>query len=231
MIHKKGLVILAVVIALIAIAVMTFFYMQKKSSNSPQNSVPQPSLGTESVIYKKYAAVSGEAYDKAFTANLVIHYGNVLNMAEIAAARAEHQQLKDMAEEIVSTYGLLMYNLNNWQKEWGYPVTAAHNMADMENAGDSMEGMYMMNDELIGLKGDKFDSKYIELMIQTNQEAIDMAQPAATNAKRQEVKDIAAKIVNLQFNEISQMKQWQKEWGMQPVSVGSSSEATINRQR
>ena len=40
-----------------------------------------------------------------------------------------------------------------------------------------------------------------------------MAKLAATQAKHQEVKDLANGIISSQTSQISEMKQWQKDWG------------------
>jgi uncharacterized protein (DUF305 family) len=69
-----------------------------------------------------------------------------------------------------------------------------------------------MTEELKSLSGNAFDLKFLELMIEHHQSAIDMAQPGIKNAKHQEVKDLARAIVDAQSKEIAQMKQWQKDW-------------------
>ena len=85
----------------------------------------------------------------------------------------------------------------------------------MMTGGDMemMEGMTMMGEELKDLTGAAFDKKFLSLMIDHHQQAIDMARPAATNAEHQEVKDLANAIIAAQTKEIEDMKTWQKQLG------------------
>lgn len=91
---------------------------------------------------------------------------------------------------------------------------ARHMMPD----GSMMGGMGMddmmknMNAGLQGKTGDVFDKAFITEMIVHHQGAIDMAKLALTNAKHQELKDLATAIIKAQTTEINQMKKWQEVW-------------------
>lgn len=50
-------------------------------------------------------------------------------------------------------------------------------------------------------------------MIAQHQGAIDMAKQSNTRAKHDEIKQLSKDIINTQEKEISEMKQWQKDWG------------------
>lgn len=62
-------------------------------------------------------------------------------------------------------------------------------------------------------KGDDYDKAFITDMIDHHHSAVDMAKLSAANAKHEEVKQLSNDIVSAQEREISQMKQWQIEWG------------------
>ena len=74
----------------------------------------------------------------------------------------------------------------------------------------SMDGMI---EALEGKTGDDFDKEFTSLMIEHHQGAIDMANLAKTNAKHQEIKDLADDIISAQTKEINLMQDWQKTWG------------------
>jgi predicted outer membrane protein len=89
----------------------------------------------------------------------------------------------------------------------------------MMEKGDAMHGemgmqgtMNGMTQGLTGLTGDAFDQAFITEMIAHHQGAVAMAQLALQNAKHQEVKDLAQKIITAQNAEIAQMQAWQKSW-------------------
>lgn len=72
--------------------------------------------------------------------------------------------------------------------------------------------MTSMNAELKGKTGDAFDQAFLAEMIVHHQGAVEMAQLALTNAKHQEIKDLANGIISAQNKEIAEMKAWQKNW-------------------
>ncbi len=83
------------------------------------------------------------------------------------------------------------------------------NQADMMSMADMMSSM---NAELEGKTGDDFDNAFITEMIVHHQGAVEMARLALTNAKHQEIKDLANAIITAQNKEIADMRAWQKAW-------------------
>jgi uncharacterized protein (DUF305 family) len=61
--------------------------------------------------------------------------------------------------------------------------------------------------------GDDYDKAFIEEMIVHHQGAVEMAKLSAENAKHEKIKKLSGAIVSSQEQEISEMKQWQKDWG------------------
>lgn len=210
--------ILAIIVSVAAVIGVYFLSRANAPSANTMEGMDHSAMNMtsdngESETYKKYAALKGEAYDKDFLANMIVHHESAINMAEMALAAAKHQEIKDLASNINTSQGKEVGDMRTWQTQWGYPATSGHSMTDMENAGHSMEGMADMNTELQGLTGDAFDKKFLELMIEHHQGAIDMAKPAATNAAHQEVRDLAQAIITTQTQEITQMQSWQTQWG------------------
>lgn len=85
----------------------------------------------------------------------------------------------------------------------------------MSNGTESMsmaDMMQSMNAELQGKTGDAFDQAFLSEMIIHHQGAVEMAQLALTNAKHQEIKDLAKAIIAAQNKEIADMKGWMKAW-------------------
>lgn len=79
----------------------------------------------------------------------------------------------------------------------------------------SMMSMDQMSEELEGLSGDDYDKAFIEMMITHHQGAIDMARLSDTRAKHDEIKELSKNIISAQEEEISDMQQWQVDWGYQ----------------
>ncbi len=103
-----------------------------------------------------------------------------------------------------------------------YAVNNQHdgmmNMMGMKSSNNGMmddEDMSMgqMTTMLQGKTGDDFDKAFIEQMINHHEGAIAMAQIAKTNAKHEEIKDLADDVISAQSQEIDMMQTWQTEWG------------------
>ena len=156
--------------------------------------------------------MTGETYDRNFIANMIAHHQGAVDMAKLAQKNAKHQELKDMANDIISAQNGEISQMKSWQQAWGYPSSSSDNMMDHSAMG-MMDEMAGMENELKGKTGDEFDKAFIEQMIMHHQGALDMAAPGEKNAEHQEVKDLSKAIVSAQTKEIQQMKQWQQEWG------------------
>lgn len=96
--------------------------------------------------------------------------------------------------------------------------TGGHMMPDGTMMGGSMSGNSMQSDMdsmmagLAGKTGDAFDQEFLSEMIIHHKGAVAMAQAALKDAKHQEIKDLAQKIITAQDAEIAQMQSWQKSW-------------------
>ncbi len=88
-------------------------------------------------------------------------------------------------------------------------MKGGHDMMTEGGMDMSMNGMTMMLD---GKTGDDFDAAFLTMMVPHHQGAIDMAEAALTNAKHDEVKNLARDIIKSQQAEIDQMNLWIKDW-------------------
>jgi uncharacterized protein (DUF305 family) len=91
----------------------------------------------------------------------------------------------------------------------------ANNKSDTNTVSTDQSSMTMddMNRKLVTLNGDDFDKAFIEMMIDHHQGAIDMAALASTRAKHDEIKILSQDIITAQNKEITEMQQWQMDWG------------------
>jgi uncharacterized protein (DUF305 family) len=101
-------------------------------------------------------------------------------------------------------------------------VTALNNTNDAPQANTTEQTASMdhssmsmadMNKELATKTGDDYDKAFLEMMIVHHQGAIDMASLSPTRAKHDEIKTLSQDIITAQKKEISDMQQWQMDWG------------------
>lgn len=218
---NKNILIVAIV-TIVAVAGVSIYAISNNDNemmdgnmmgnNSSQQATSNSLIDKNSAEYKMYSELKGEDYDRMFIANMIEHHRGAVDMAKLAQTNAKHQELKDMADDIISTQSKEIADMESWQKQWDYPISSGEMMMDHSAMG-MMADMGQMTESLKGLSGDEFDKAFISSMIEHHQSAINMAAPGATNAEHQEVKDLTVAIVTAQTSEIQQMKQWQKEWG------------------
>ncbi|HRF28389.1 MAG TPA: DUF305 domain-containing protein [Candidatus Saccharibacteria bacterium] len=218
---KKNNVIIVAIVAVVAIAGISTYALSKNDTETMDDKMMSNKSSQQSVAgtvdknsseYKMYSELKGEDYDRTFMANMIVHHQGAVDMANLALASAKHQELKDMANNIVSAQTKEISDMESWQKTWGYPASSGAMMEDHSSMG-MMNDMAGMTEKLKGLSGDAFDKAFLSLMIEHHQSAINMAYSGQTNAKHDEVKTLTKAIVDAQSKEIAQMQQWQKDWG------------------
>lgn len=211
---KNKRIVIGILIAFVAVvALVTYAFREQLFPSVAVRQSPETTqIDTSSDVYKQYAAMTGDEYDRAFIADMIGHHQGAVDMAEMALTNAQHQELKDMARDIISAQAREITQMTKWQQDWGYPSTDSHDMMDHSAMG-MMDGMAGMNAALEGKTGDAFDKVFMEQMIVHHQSAIDMAAPGEKNAQHQELKDLTKAVVSEQTKEIQQMQQWQKDWG------------------
>lgn len=209
---------LVVAAAFIAGPLLNSYFGDKKDSHSDMNMAGKNSdsslVQKDSDDYKMYAALKGDAYDKAFIEGMIIHHEGAVEMAELALISAKRQEIKDMAHDIITAQNKEIGDMKNWQREWSYTQSTDHSNMNHDSSMSMADHMRIMMDQLHGKTGDAFDKAFLEQMIMHHQGALNMAAPGATNAKHQEIKALTKAVVDAQTNEIKQMQNWQKEWSL-----------------
>lgn len=84
--------------------------------------------------------------------------------------------------------------------------------AEEKSSKGSEVTMSEMTASLKNKTGDEYDKAFIEHMIAHHQSAVDMANLSSSRAKHNEIKQLSQDIITAQEKEISEMKQWQKDW-------------------
>ncbi len=65
--------------------------------------------------------LEGDAFDKAFLAEMIMHHQGAVLMAEQALTSSKHQEIKDMAQKIIDAQHAEITQMQAWQISW-YPV-------------------------------------------------------------------------------------------------------------
>jgi uncharacterized protein (DUF305 family) len=150
---------------------------------------------------------NGEYSDRRFIDAMVPHHEGAVDMAEVALKNAEHEEVRQLARDVVSTQQAEIRELKAIkQKEFGTSeVPAGMDMKQMEDMG-------MMVDPQSLADEDPFDKAFIDNMIPHHRSAIEMAEVAAAQTTNPRIRDLANDIVDAQEREISQMQRWRERW-------------------
>lgn len=61
---------------------------------------------------------TGDVFDKAFLSEMIMHHQGAVQMAEAALKNAKHQEIKDMANAIITAQTSEIKQMQDWQKVW-----------------------------------------------------------------------------------------------------------------
>jgi uncharacterized protein (DUF305 family) len=79
------------------------------------------SMGMNDAMYGMMAGLSGktgDAFDEAFLSEMIMHHEGAVEMAEAALKNAKHQEIKDMANAIISAQTTEINQMKDWQNSW-----------------------------------------------------------------------------------------------------------------
>lgn len=192
---------------------------KNKKSDMTSTKSSQTQTSNMSAMQKQFETYKGTEYDRVFLSSMIVHHQGAVQMAQMAIGNASHQEIKDMANNIITAQTSEIAQMQGWQKAWGYTTSDATTANAVKQMQTEMDGMMA---QLNGKTGDAFDKAFLAQMMMHHQEAIDMAKPAGTNASHEDVKTIADNIITAQTKEVNQMMGWQAQWGYATSSSSDS---------
>jgi len=208
---------------------------------APTGACAAPAIGTPTTSDKlggdmmTGSPMSGQAmqteFDLMFIDMMIVHHQGAIAMADVALERGEHQEIRDLAQSIISTQQAEIDQMQTWRDAW-YPGAAAIPMAQMTGMmGDLTRSMPAMmgspTSDMRDMSGmmdphadrqalcsttESFDTAFITMMIPHHESAVAMAQVALMMALHPEIKQLAQEIIDAQQTEIAQMQAWLATW-------------------
>lgn len=150
---------------------------------------------------------NGRYSDERFIDAMVPHHRGAVEMAEVALENAEHEEVRQLAENIVSTQESEIDQLKKIKRE---EFGTSRVPMDMEPG--QMEEMGMTEDPRSLADEEPFDRAFIDAMIPHHRSAIRMADVALEKSDDPQIEKLAGGIVEAQEREISQMQTWRENW-------------------
>jgi uncharacterized protein (DUF305 family) len=143
--------------------------------------------------------VDGEYSDERFIDMMAAHHQMAIEMAEVAQQEAELPEIRQLADDIVSTQQAEVEQLASIKEE---EFGSSELPTQMNPEEPSMYAM-VMPDQLTGQE--PFDLAFIDSMIPHHASAIEMASTANLHSDNPELKRLARGVTDAQSNEIGQM--------------------------
>ena len=150
---------------------------------------------------------NGKYSDEAFIDAMVPHHQGAIAMARVALKNAEHEEIKELSSNIISSQQAEIEELKSIKKE-----EFGTSNVPMEMSQEQMRSMGMMMDPQQLANKEPFDKAFIDTMIPHHQSAIEMAQVALEKSDNPKIKELAENIISAQQREIEQMREWRREW-------------------
>lgn len=164
-------------------------------------------------------APSDTSVDAGFARDMQTHHAQAVEMAFIVRDRADDEQLRTIALDIITSQQQQMGQMYGWLVQWDLPQTGSEPpMAWMDRAGHDMGSMSAdapssgampgmasaaQLDELRGAEGVEAERLFLSLMIAHHTGGVDMAEAAARSAGTPEVRGLARTIAKAQTAEIA----------------------------
>jgi uncharacterized protein (DUF305 family) len=63
---------------------------------------------------------TGDNFDKTFISEMILHHQGAIEMANLASQNAKHDEIKNLANDIISAQTKEINEMKSWQSQWGY---------------------------------------------------------------------------------------------------------------
>ncbi|WP_407343449.1 DUF305 domain-containing protein [Pengzhenrongella phosphoraccumulans] len=181
------------------------------SACAGQESAPAASSPASAASESAAASVddSHNDADVTFTQNMVVHHEGAILMADLAGRTASTAEVKALADRIAAAQEPEILTMQSWLVAWGEQSAADADMGGMDMGGMDMGGLNQDEamTELKSVTGAEFDRRFLELMIEHHQGAIEMSQTELAAGSNPQALELAQAIIDAQKAEITEMAQ------------------------
>ena len=143
--------------------------------------------------------------DRAFVAEMVPHHESAVEMAKVAQEKAQHDEVKKLADAIIQTQNAEIETMN------ALDAQMEKDGVEKGDLGMKMDEMEMSDMSMLE-NAKPFDREFIDMMIPHHQDAIVMARTELEEGKSADAKKLAEAIIDAQTKEIDEMNMWRVDW-------------------
>ncbi|MFI7603351.1 DUF305 domain-containing protein [Actinoplanes sp. NPDC049681] len=162
-----------------------------------------PAVVTDSDEVRAPDGATFNSIDTAFVQMMIVHHGQAIEMAGLAAGRAGDPRLRALASRIGAAQAPEVTWMRAWLRDRRLPAS------DPAHDHRTMPGMQSDADMavLAGLTGAAFDRKFVTMMSAHHRGAIQMAGDVVGGGSDQQLREMANEMAVEQGSEIRRMEQ------------------------
>ena len=163
--------------------------------------------------------------DRMFIEQMIPHHQDAIDMGNLALVRAEHPEIRQLAENIIRDQSQEITRMRQWYRAWYGIDVPVYRGAVTGGRMQRGNGIGMMRRGTSGSMTDlvqlgnatRFDKEFIEQMVPHHQMAVMMA-GMVQNSEHREMRVLGSSIIRSQGAEINQMRVWYSTWYDMEVS-------------
>ena len=108
---------------------MRMMGMSRGADNMMQQELQEPDTGdigmmgmgsSMNQMMESLGGKTGDDFDEAFISAMIAHHEGAIEMAEEALVSAKHDEIKNLAEDIISAQTSEIEQMMEWKNTWGY---------------------------------------------------------------------------------------------------------------
>jgi uncharacterized protein (DUF305 family) len=148
-------------------------------------------------------------YDLQFLDTMIVHHQATIEMAQVAQSRAQHAELKGIAQKLADQEQQEMATMRSLREQW-YPQQPSG--INLDVPGMKKVVQTTAASKMKEISPDEFDLLFVELMAPYLARAVLMAQEAQQKATHEELRALAQTIIERDRNEIHHIMSWMGRW-------------------
>ena len=143
--------------------------------------------------------------DVMFSMMMVPHHLQAIEMSDLVPSRSTDPELIALARQIKAAQQPEVDTMTTWLASWGAEPMMGH---EESAAPGGMGGMMTADQlrELGALAGEAFDRRWLEMMVEHHEGAVEMAEDVISAGRHAPTRALAVAIIEAQQTEIAQMK-------------------------
>lgn len=160
-------------------------------------------------------STDAERQELSFLIGMVPHHAQAVDMGKLCTQRAHRPELHDMCIDIVTTQAEEISRMRRWALDWyGTQLSEVQSALFTTEGASGSEGTLPDERmaELAALAGAQFDARFLALMTEHHEGAIQSAEALIRVSPHPEVRQLATAIVAAQRSEVRQMAEWRSAW-------------------